>query len=309
MMKSIRKSISSVVVLLTSIAVFVALLGLAGCSTGGPEGADGGSNGKISVVTSVNQWLSVAQQIGGDKVDAKAILANSNIEAHDYEPQPSDIATLTGASVVIVNGASYDSWALKALESSSATVVNAAELSGVKDGDNPHVWFSAETRQAVGKAFLDALVAKDAADKAYFEQQYQTWLAGETTLDGQLSEAKQKLSGVTYAATESVAYYLTEDLGITDVTPQGYLQAIANDSEPAPSDLTAFTGILSDGEADVLFVNTQEISSTTTMITDAASKAGVPTVDMTESMPAQYSSLEEWMTALVSSIESAVSVS
>jgi zinc/manganese transport system substrate-binding protein len=300
-MKSIRKSISSVVVLFSSLAMF----SLAGCSVQGNPSSD--ANEKISVVTSVNQWLSVAKQIGGSKVDAKAILSNPNVEAHDYEPQPADITALTTADVVIVNGASYDSWASKALESSSAVVIDAAQASGVKDGDNPHVWFSSKVRRAVGKAYAAALEKKVPADKAYFEKQYSAWLSDESKLDQQLSAAKQKLDGVSYAATESVAYYLTEDLGMTDATPKGYAQAVSNESEPAPADLTAFTKTLSDGTVKVLFVNTQEEDSTTSMITDAAKKGDVPLIDITESMPSEYSSLEDWMSALAASIQEAVS--
>ena len=38
-----------------------------------------------------------------------------------------------------------------------------------------------------------------------------------------------------YAATESVGEYLADDMGLKDVTPKGYKQAAANESEPTPS--------------------------------------------------------------------------
>ena len=81
-----------------------------------------------------------------------SIINSTNVDAHDYEPTTSDIAKLQKARIVIVNGAGYDSWAVKATQSAKSQVINAAEIGGVKDGGNPHVWFSAAVRKAVAQA-------------------------------------------------------------------------------------------------------------------------------------------------------------
>lgn len=122
-------------------------------------------NRTIEVVASVNQWGTVAKTLGGGNVNVTSIINSTNVDAHDYEPTTSDIAKLQKAQVIIVNGAGYDAWAVKAAQSANATIVNAAAVGGVNDGENPHVWFSADVRKAVAQAITEAYEQADAAKR------------------------------------------------------------------------------------------------------------------------------------------------
>ncbi len=261
--------------------------------------------GTLNVVASINQWGSVAGEIGGSRVKVTSIINSTAVEAHDYEPTSADIAAMAKADVIIVNGAGYDSWATKAASSTKAQVVNAAESGGKHDGDNPHVWFSAAVRTAAAKAIAAAYRHSDAAHAEEYTKQLKTWQDKEKTLESAIAEAKQRLDGKKYAATESVAAYLADDLGLTDATPAGYAQAVANESEPASGDVTAFSKLLQAGSVALLVVNTQESNSTTKQLTTAAGQGDVQVVELTEQMPKHYSTLTDCMTALVASFATA----
>lgn len=263
-------------------------------------------SGTIEVVASVNQWGTVAKTLGGDNVNVTSIINSTNVDAHDYEPTTSDIAKLQKAQVIIVNGAGYDAWAVKAAQSAKATVVNAAEVGGVKDGDNPHIWFSADVRKAMAQAITDAYAKADSAKKSDFDKLNDQWMTEEGSVEGKIAEVKQKSDGLAYAATESVASYLAEDMGLADATPSGYAQATANESEPTPTDIKQFTDALKAGEIKLLVVNTQEESELTGKITNAAKSANVPMVNLTEQMPEQYDSLTAWMEGLVDAFSKAI---
>ena len=263
-------------------------------------------NGTIEVVASVNQWGTVAKTLGGDNVNVTSIINSTNVDAHDYEPTTSDIAKLQKAQVIIVNGAGYDAWAVKAAQTANATIVNAAEVGGVNDGENPHVWFSAEVRKAVAQAITKAYEQVDAAKKNDFDKMNDQWTAEENSVESKIAEVKQKSDGLAYAAAESVASYLAEDMGLTDATPSGYARATANESEPTPTDIKQFTDALKAGEIKLLVVNTQEESELTGKITDAAKSVEVPMVELTEQMPEQYDSLTAWMEGLVDAFSQAI---
>ncbi|BAR02970.1 metal ABC transporter solute-binding protein, Zn/Mn family [Bifidobacterium pseudocatenulatum] len=263
-------------------------------------------NGTIEVVASVNQWGTVAKTLGGDNVNVTSIINSTNVDAHDYEPTTSDIAKLQKAQVIIVNGAGYDAWAVKAAQTANATIVNAAEVGGVNDGENPHVWFSAEVRKAVAQAITKAYEQVDAAKKNDFDKMNDQWTAEENNVESKIAEVRQKTDGLAYAATESVASYLAEDMGLTDATPSGYARATANESEPTPTDIKQFTDALKAGEIKLLVVNTQEESELTGKITDAAKSVEVPMVELTEQMPEQYDSLTAWMEGLVDAFSQAI---
>ena len=279
------------------------LASVAACGSGQ---STSGKKGTIEVVASVNQWGTVAKALGGDNVNVTSIINSTNVDAHDYEPTTSDIAKLQKAQVVIVNGAGYDAWAVKAAQTANATIVNAAEIGGVNDGENPHVWFSADVRKAVAQAITEAYEQADAAKKSDFDKMNDQWTAEENNVESKIAEVKQKSDGLAYAATESVASYLAEDMGLADATPSGYARATANESEPTPTDIKQFTDALKAGEIKLLVVNTQEESELTGKITDAAKSVEVPMVELTEQMPEQYDSLTAWMEGLVDAFSQAI---
>lgn len=310
--QKLRNTVSRMVRTGAALGISAALMFAAACgsssataSTSSKASADSTSTEQVNVAVSVNQWKSLAEQIGGDKVSVSAILSNQNVEAHDFEPQPSDIAKISKAKIVVANGADYDPWATKAAANANVTVVNAADAAGIEEGANPHIWFSAEVRKAAAKSYVEQLKKADAADANYFDAQYKKWEQSESKLESAITEAKKTTKGLTYAATESVAYYLAEDLGMKDATPTGYAQATTNESEPSPGDISAFQKQLAAGSIDVLVLNEQETNSTTDMISKSAEKAGVPIVRLTESMPEDYTDLTAWVKSLVNDFSDA----
>ena len=258
------------------------LASVAACGSGRSSSE---KNGTIEVVASVNQWGTVAKTLGGGNVNVTSIINSTNVDAHDYEPTTSDIAKLQKAQVIIVN---------------------AAAVGGVNDGENPHVWFSADVRKAVAQAITEAYEQADAAKKSDFDKLHDQWKSEENNVESKIAEVKQKSDGLAYAATESVASYLAEDMGLTDATPSGYARATANESEPTPTDIKQFTDALKAGEIKLLVVNTQEESELTGKITNAAKSANVPMVELTEQMPEQYDSLTAWMESLVDAFSKAI---
>ncbi|OZG62224.1 ABC transporter substrate-binding protein [Bifidobacterium lemurum] len=290
---------------LAGVTAISMMAALAACGSDG-SGSTAGDGDGIAVVASINQWGSVARELGGDLVDVTTIMSNTGVEAHDYEPTSQDVGRFASAQVVVVNGADYDSWAVKAAESTQATLVDAAEAAGKTSGDNPHVWFSADVRSATADAITEAYVEADPENQATFEQLNEAWHEREAALESAIETAAATTGGLNYAATESVAAYLADDLQLDDTTPTGYAQATANDSEPTPSDLKEFIDAFAGGDIALLVVNTQESNATTDQIVQSAEQADVPTVGITEQMPAEYDDLIAWMEALVGEFTQAV---
>ncbi|WP_165776785.1 metal ABC transporter solute-binding protein, Zn/Mn family [Bifidobacterium simiarum] len=292
----------------TAAITCTALMALGACS-GGSGGASasssGPSDGPIAVTASINQWGLLARQIGGDQVNVDSILGSTNVDAHDFEPQTSDIAKISKSDILVVNGAGYDEWAVKAA-AGSVTTVNAAEAVGAADGDNPHLWFSKDARKAMARELCEAFAKERPAKKDYFDSRLSTWSKSESELERTMDTFASKHPKATYAATESVAYYLMSDLRLTDVTPKAYLQATANESEPAPADVQRFQSLLEGRKVSLLVNNTQEASDMTNLITGTAHKSDVPVIDVSEQVPEGQTSLVSWMNSLISSCEQAL---
>src|SRR5919109_1601805 len=119
-----------------------ASVAIAGCGAGGASTA---ASGKLQVVAAENFWGSIAQQLGGDRVQVTSVIHNPATDPHDYEPTPADARTMAGAQLAIVNGVGYDPWAPKLLSAnpvSGRVELNVGDLVGMKAGGNPHRWYS-----------------------------------------------------------------------------------------------------------------------------------------------------------------------
>ncbi|MUH59638.1 metal ABC transporter solute-binding protein, Zn/Mn family [Bifidobacterium canis] len=295
-----KKLMRTIVALLAALATVFAV---SACSSSTSQSS--GNSSVITVIASANQWGSLAKELGGKYVDVTSILNSTNTDAHDYEPTTNDISKFQHAQVAIVNGAGYDEWASKATEQSNAIVINAADEGGKKTGDNPHVWFSAEVRNKTADAITAAYIKLMPAQKAEFEKLNKQWHTEENELEADLKKISQENGKIPYGATEAVADYLMQDMGMEDKTPQGYKNATSNESEPTASDIKSFTDALKNGDMDMLIQNSQEESPLSQQLVSAADSGNIPVIDITEQMPSKYSTLTEWMKAIAKQVQEA----
>lgn len=309
---------------------FASPIALSACGGGTPAAptpsasAEGGScpTAPVKVVVSVDQWGDIVSQLGGACATVTTVLAGSSVDPHDYEPAPSDATLFDGAQMVVLNGGHYDEWAAKLAASSApdAPVVNAVDLSGGHDGDdhadgaahadegNPHVWYSPSVVNEVAEA-VTAEFKKLAPDaSAYFDQRSTGFTNVMKPYDSEIAAIKAGAAGKSYAATESVFDDMAAAVGLQNRTPEGYRLASANESEPAPADLDAFLRLLGDRGVDVLIYNIQTEGSVPEQIRAAAEKAGVPIVDVTETVPPNTQSFQTWQVGQLTSLAKALGV-
>ena len=298
-----------------AVAAVTAAIVLA-CAACGTATGDGGTSedaqsseqtktGVITVVSSVNQWGSLAKEIGGDAVDVTSILSSTGVDTHDFEPKTSDLAKLSRAEIVVANGAGYDTWATKS-RGADSTLVSAAQIVGAMDGDNPHLWFSKDARAGMAKELADAFSKARPKQRKRFAANLKAWQSREQALDKRMDDFADTHKNLAYGATEAVVYYLMSDMSFDDATPKGYAQAAANGGEVAPADLQTFQDIIEKKNVDVLVNNTQESSDATNMLIGTAGRSDVPVVDVSEQMPKKYDTLVDWIGALADEIFTAV---
>jgi zinc/manganese transport system substrate-binding protein len=83
-------------------------------------------------------------------------------------------------------------------------------------------------------------------------------------------------------------------LGLDDVTPAGYRKAAANGSEAGPADLAAFEKVLASRRTDVLIYNRQTEGAVPHQLRAAAERAGVPVVEVTETVAPESTGFVDW---------------
>src|ERR1035438_3496166 len=93
-------------VLLLAVAATIAATVIVSCSSAIAVG----SGGKIVAVGAENEYADVIGQVGGEYVQASAIMSNPNTDPHEFEASPAVAREVSAAQLVVQNGIGYDAF-------------------------------------------------------------------------------------------------------------------------------------------------------------------------------------------------------
>ncbi len=268
----------------------------AGC--GGPRSSSTSSSGKLNVVAAEDFWGSIAAQLGGDRVEVTNIITNPAADPHDYEPTSEDARAMAGAQLAIVNGIGYDQWATKLLDanpSSERTVLTVGDLLGLKDGDNPHQWYSPTSVQKVIEQITADYKQADPGHSSYFDaRQHRFETVGLAKYHGLISQIKARYGGTPVGASESIFEPLAPVIGLKLLTPTSFLDAIAEGTEPTPAAKVTTDKQIADRQIKVWIYNSQNATPDVQRLSDAAKSSGIPVATVTETLTPENASFQAW---------------
>jgi zinc/manganese transport system substrate-binding protein len=290
----------------------LAILPLAGCSTSpspANPGVPGGST-VINVVAAENFWGSLAEQLGGSHVKVTSIIDNPDADPHDYEPTAANGREIAGAQLVIINGAGYDGWAGKLADanpSATRTALVVGDLVGAKEGDNPHRWYNpGDVRKVIDQITADYKKA-DPTDAAFFDTQHETVVNTKLKayFDG-ISQIKAGYAGTPVGASESIFAMLAPATGLNLLTPEGFLNAITEGTDPTAGDKATIDAQIKGKQIKVYVYNSQNATPDVQAQVDAAKAAGIPVVTITETLTPAGASFQDWQVAQLTALKQAL---
>jgi zinc/manganese transport system substrate-binding protein len=296
--------------MLTATAL-TAVTGLAAaCSSSGASETATATTGVVTAVGAENEYANVISQIGGKYVRVSAIESNPNTDPHTFETSASDASVISGAELIVQNGAGYDSYMDKiesATPNTKRKVIVVQQLLGLPaDVANPHLWYAPATMPAVAREITADLSALRPAHAAYFraslarfDASLQPWLTA-------IAQVKSTYHGTAVAVTEPVADYLLQAMGLTIATPFGLQADIMNGVDLSPQYVTLQENLLSQRKVSAFLYNQQVTDALTATFLSHARSAGVPVVGVYETMPVPGYSYQSWMLAEVNAIRKAI---
>ena len=120
-----------------------------------------------------------------------------------------------------------------------------------------------------------------------------------------VEELKAKHAGTAVTATEPVFGPMADALALT-MRNQRFQLAVMNDTEPSARDVAAFESDLNNRRVKVLIYNSQASDKLTDRLRNIASKAKIPIVGVTETMPANIS-YQKWLLEELEMLDKAIS--
>ncbi|MHB8611940.1 MAG: metal ABC transporter solute-binding protein, Zn/Mn family [Candidatus Dormibacteraceae bacterium] len=280
-------------------------------STGACGGSvPGAPTSSIKVVAGQNFWGSIAAQLGGSKASVQSVVSDPNADPHEYETNTNDARAFADASLVILNGAGYDTWGTKLLSanpSSHRTVLIAADLLGKKAGDNPHFWYNPDYVTRMADQIAVDYKSLDPADSAYFDQQRAAFASALQPYMQRIAAIKARFTGAPVAATESVFVYMAAGLGLNLISPAAFMNAVAEGNDPPAAAVIEFQNQITGKQAKVLVYNVQTATAVTTNIKQLASRAGIPLVGVSETLQPESATFQDWQLAQLTALQDALS--
>ena len=204
---------------------------------------------RLKVVASFSILADMASQIGGELVDASALVGPDG-DAHVYQPTPSDAKRLAGADVVLVNGLGYEGWLRRLIAASGykgAPVVVSAGIAvrqmdddghghgGQKKINDPHAWNSVPNAQVYARNIGEAFAKARPTDAARLRANADAYIARLAVLD---TFVRTELGAIPpqrrRAITSHDAFgYFAAEYGIEFLAPVG----ISTEAEPNAQDV------------------------------------------------------------------------
>jgi zinc/manganese transport system substrate-binding protein len=243
-------------------------------------------------------------------VRESSIITKPDTDPHDYEPTPADGRTIAESKLFVDNGVGYDPWAEKSLAASpdpARQIVSVGPLVGVPEGGNPHRWYAPADVEKVADAITADLKALDPADAADFDALRQSFdTTGLAKYHQLITDIKAKYAGTPVGASESIFAPLSDALGLSLLTPPTFLKAISEGTDPSAADKAAIDKQISGKQIKVYVFNSQNSTPDVQAQVDAAKKAAIPVVEITETLSPASASFQDWQSAQMQSLADAL---
>jgi zinc/manganese transport system substrate-binding protein len=296
-------------VLILLLAIVAAVIATAAAAwPSGAAGAAGG--GKIVAVGAESQYADVIAQVGGNYVQATAVMSNPNTDPHSFEASIAVAREVGDARLVVQNGLGYDSF-MDSIESATPstgrTVINVQRLLKLPDSTpNPHLWYDPATMPEVAAAIAASLSAIQPAHAAYFKANAAAFTASMKRVDAAIANFRSDYRGVPVAVTEPVANYLLAALGADNSTPWTFQSDVMNGVDPSPQNAAIQRSLFTERKVRVFLYNQQVTDALTESFITLAQQNHIPVVGVYETMPAPGYDYQTWMLSVVEDLQKAV---
>ncbi len=180
------------------------------------------SKENILVYVTIPPQKSIVEAIGGKYVDIKVMIP-SNMDPHDYQPNPQQILNLAKANAYFEIGLQFEKVLVKKLKAMNSKVqffnmekniipiVN--NINGVKVTD-PHIWLSPKGLKQIAKNTSEYLTKLMPEHKMYFEDNYKKYITRINSTYLKLKKILSPYNGKTFFVFHPAFGYFARDFGL-----------------------------------------------------------------------------------------------
>lgn len=239
------------------------------------------SEKKIQVVTTLFPLYDFVRVIGQERVDVSLLLP-PGVEAHSFEPRPSDIVKINESDLFVYTGKFMEPWAediISGVTNKKVQFVNTGNgiellklTEGMPDeahGIDPHIWLDFDNNKMMIDSIVQALVVRDPANSSFYEKNATDYKKKLEELDSQYKTSSTTCENRMIVYGGHYAFgYLAKRYHLEYLAAQG----LAPDAEPTANDLVKLVEQVKQNNIKYVFyeeMTAPEIAETIANETDA----------------------------------------
>jgi len=177
----------------------------------------------------------------------------------------------------------------------------------VRDGVNPHLWYSPSVVNRVVARVTSDLRRLDPRHATYFDRRRAAFETKSLARYHALIESiSQRFARAPIGASESIVTPMARALGLRLLTPESFLDAISEGADPTARDKSTADAQIEQHRIDVFVYNRQNATPDVRTLVDAAKAAGIPVVPVTETLTPARAPFQAWQTRQLMALERAL---
>lgn len=206
---------------------------------------------KLQVVTTLFPLYDFSRAIGKDKIKLRLLLP-PGVEAHAFEPGPSDSVATYNADIFIYTGQEMEPWVTDFLSGvnnkriliiDTSKGITAETHKGRKHNDynrsdhktDPHIWLNPLNAQVMVEHIASGFIQKDSSNKVFYQKNAAEYKQKLAELDKQIQTALSNCKYRTLIYAGHVAFgYFADRYNLDFVSPY---KGFSPNAEPGPKSI------------------------------------------------------------------------
>ena len=224
----------------------------------------------INVTTSIYPLYSIVKEVGADKIKLNNIIP-FGVEAHGFEPTPTDMAKLAKSDIFITSGDIMEPWKDKIVKSLKIEqkVFDMSEHVKLRtiqeendehhedkkghkhehEGIDPHYWVSLNNYILMTEAITKLFIEKDSANKDFYIQNSNNYLEKIKGLKEKFDSSMATCTNKKILVNHDAFGYFADDYGVKQYSISG----MSPDDKPSAKQISELINLVKNEKINTVF--------------------------------------------------------
>lgn len=210
----------------------------------------------IVVSTTIYPLYSIVKEVGREKVKLHNIIP-FGVESHEFDPSPKDIAKLLKSDLFITSSEAMELWSYKVVKSlkiqnktfDMSKYVKLRNMGYEHSAIDPHYWVSINNYLLMTKAITKILIEKDSANRDYYTENSNDFLAKITSLRDKYDVSMKTCTNKKILVNHDAFGYFADDYGVKQYSISG----ITPEDQPSAKKISELISLVKKENINTVF--------------------------------------------------------